>query len=79
MREAIQKRLQTLQTEFETGQKMLAELEAKQANLRETLLRMSGAIQVLQECLNEAADVTEERSEEAENGDRDRDALSIPD
>ena len=28
---------------------MMAELEAKQANLQETLLRLSGAIQVLEE------------------------------
>ncbi len=28
---------------------MMAELEAKQANLRDTLLRISGAIQVLEE------------------------------
>lgn len=50
----LEQRLQTLQTEFQTGQAMLAELEAKQAHLRETLARMSGAIQVLQECLQEA-------------------------
>jgi hypothetical protein len=34
---------------------MLAELEAKQANLRETLLRISGAIQVLEEELARAS------------------------
>ncbi len=50
----IQERLKMLQVEFQSGQAMLAELEAKQTNLRETLLRMSGAIQVLQECLQEA-------------------------
>lgn len=32
---------------------MLGDLEAKQANLRETLLRISGAIQVLEEVLSE--------------------------
>lgn len=30
---------------------MLAELEAKQANMRNTLLRISGAIQVLEELI----------------------------
>ena len=33
---------------------MLAKLEAKQANLRDTLLRISGAMQVLEEALSEA-------------------------
>jgi predicted nuclease with TOPRIM domain len=53
MRTKLQQRLQSLKSEFEAGQKMLAELETKQANLRETLLRISGAIQVLEEVLNE--------------------------
>ncbi len=44
-------RLTQLKTEFESGQTMLAELETKQAQLRETLLRISGAIQVLEELL----------------------------
>lgn len=51
MQEQITKRLNELKTEFEAGQKMLAELETKQASLRETLLRISGAIQVLEEVL----------------------------
>ncbi|HTL90174.1 MAG TPA: hypothetical protein VL134_12300 [Leptolyngbya sp.] len=76
MKKQLQQRLQTLQTEFETGQKMLAELEAKQANLRETLLRMSGAIQVLQECLQTADSPLENHEPEAnENGQSDREAL----
>jgi predicted nuclease with TOPRIM domain len=53
MKEKLQQRLQSLQSEFEAGQKILAELEAKQDNLRQTLLRISGAIQVLEEVLNE--------------------------
>lgn len=52
MKEQLQKRLQSLKAEYEAGQKMLAELEAKQANLQGTLLRISGAIQVLEEMLN---------------------------
>ena len=51
MRERLEQRLKELKAEFESGQKMLAELEAKQANLRESLLRISGAIQVLEEML----------------------------
>ena len=35
----------------DTGQTMLAELDAKQLDLRQTLLRISGAIQVLQELI----------------------------
>jgi len=52
MKEQLQRRLEELKSEFESGQKMLADLEAKQVNLRETLLRISGAIQVLEELLN---------------------------
>lgn len=53
MNDKLHQRLQSLKTEFENGQKILAELDAKQAHLRETLLRISGAIQVLEEILNE--------------------------
>ncbi|MEN6375931.1 MAG: hypothetical protein ABFD75_14280 [Smithella sp.] len=49
MRQKLEQRLEQLKAEFEAGQKMLAELEAKQANIRETMLRISGAIQVLEE------------------------------
>ncbi|MBD1903823.1 hypothetical protein NDI44_22575 [Trichocoleus sp. DQ-A3] len=54
MKEQLEQRLQSLKSEFEAGQKMLAELEAKQANLRDILLRISGAIQVLEEELTNA-------------------------
>jgi predicted nuclease with TOPRIM domain len=49
MKEQMEQRLKQLKSEFESGQQMLAEMEAKQANLRNTLLRISGAIQVLEE------------------------------
>ena len=55
MRERLEQRLQNLTAEFESGQKVLADLEARQANVRDTLLRISGAITVLKEEL-EAAD-----------------------
>ncbi|WP_424099669.1 hypothetical protein [Moorena producens] len=49
MKEQLEKRLTQLKAEFESGQKVLADLEAKQGNVRETLLRIQGAIQVLEE------------------------------
>lgn len=52
MKDQLEKRLTDLKAEFSSGQKMLAELEVKEAALRETLLRVSGAIQVLEEELN---------------------------
>lgn len=54
MKEKLQQRLQSLKTEYEVGQKMLADLEARQAKLRDTLLRINGAIQMLEEILNES-------------------------
>jgi len=54
MQEQIQARLAELRKEFETGQTRLQELERQQAILRETMLRISGAIQVLEEVLAES-------------------------
>lgn len=51
MKEQLTTRLQTLKHEYEAGQKMLADLEMKQSELQKTLLRISGAIQVLEEML----------------------------
>lgn len=53
MKEQLEQRLTELKAEFKAGQNMLADLEARQANLRETLLRISGAIQVLEEMLGQ--------------------------
>lgn len=49
MSDQLEERLKTLETEFENGRKMLADLEAREATLRSSLLRISGAIQVLRE------------------------------
>jgi septal ring factor EnvC (AmiA/AmiB activator) len=59
VRERLEQRLKELTAEFEAGQQMLAELEARQAALRDTLLRLDGAITVLREEL-EAADQARE-------------------
>ena len=56
MKEQLEKRLAELKAEFASGQKVLANLEAKQVNVRETLLRIQGAIQVLEEELTKNND-----------------------
>lgn len=60
VKEATSK-LQELRAEWDAGQKMLAQLDAKQQDLQlkqhklqETMLRISGAIQVLEEILPDA-------------------------
>lgn len=53
MDDKVQARLELLRQEFETGQKRLAEIETQRAQLTETMLRISGAIQVLEELSGE--------------------------
>jgi uncharacterized coiled-coil protein SlyX len=49
----LRKRLQVLQEEYSKGKQTLSELEAQANNLRDTLLRISGAMQVIQEELGD--------------------------
>jgi hypothetical protein len=49
MTDAILERRRALATECEAGQKMLAELDARRASVTQTMLRIEGAIQVLNE------------------------------
>ncbi|HJQ29585.1 MAG TPA: hypothetical protein VJ827_09595 [Rubrobacter sp.] len=53
MRERLEQRLAELRTEFESGQQTLDQLETQATTVRQTLLRISGAIQVLEEELGE--------------------------
>lgn len=66
MKEKLQKRLAELKQEYESGQKMMTELETKQSNLRDTLLRISGAIQILEEELSEDTEDEMESTSETE-------------
>lgn len=68
MREQIKNRIASLRAEYRTGQEILAELEAREAGLKLTLTRISGAIQVLEELLqeNESAAATTETAANAE-------------
>ena len=59
MHAQLQTRLTTLKAEYETGEQMLVELEQKQRTLRDTLLRISGAVQVLEEELAKEAQPAE--------------------
>jgi len=65
MKAQLEKRLKELRNEYESGQKILgdietalAELEARRENLNETLLRISGAIEVLEEVLGVESEVS---------------------
>ena len=49
MEEQLKQRLDDLESEFNNGQKMLDEADAKRENLTHSLIRISGAIQVLRE------------------------------
>jgi uncharacterized protein (DUF3084 family) len=49
MKEQLEQRLEELKTEFESGQKTLAELMSQEEKMRTVLHRISGAIQVLEE------------------------------
>jgi uncharacterized protein (DUF3084 family) len=49
MKEQLEKRVAELKREFEAGQQKLASVEEQADALRQTLLRISGAIQVLEE------------------------------
>lgn len=60
MRERLEQRLAELKAEYESGQKMLADLEARRAELKNTLLRISGAVLVLEELGKENARSEEE-------------------
>jgi septation ring formation regulator EzrA len=45
----IEKRLEELRREFRTGRELLERLDLERTQAQETLLRISGAIQVLEE------------------------------
>ena len=58
MKNQLEQRLGELKTEYDSGQQALAEMEESQANMKGTMLRISGAMQVLEELL--AAEQTKE-------------------
>lgn len=63
MKETLKHRRDALKAEYANGQAQLADIEARAKNLRDTLMRISGAIQVIDEMLEE-----EERKTEVNEG-----------
>ncbi|GKS85743.1 hypothetical protein AVHY2522_09255 [Acidovorax sp. SUPP2522] len=55
MREQLTARLAQLKSELSAGEQQLRQLEARQAELSHTLMRIRGAIQVLEELEQETA------------------------
>lgn len=53
MKQQLEQRQEELKAEYAVGQKALAEQENKQAALRKSLIRINGAIQVLEEELSQ--------------------------
>ena len=66
MLDDLQKKLDELKKEFEVGQNRLRELDTEQAYVRETMLRISGAMQVLQELIDEAKEGKESAAQPLE-------------
>jgi uncharacterized coiled-coil protein SlyX len=51
VRDQLEARLQELDQDYAVGERRLRDLDQQQVQLRETLLRIAGAIQVLRELL----------------------------
>jgi hypothetical protein len=66
VRKQMQTRLGALKAEFEKGQAELDKVERQRTQLRETLLRIGGAIQVLEELLAEDQYMDEKATDERE-------------
>ncbi|MCX6676989.1 MAG: hypothetical protein NTU95_03470 [Methanothrix sp.] len=66
MREQLEKRLDELKAEYEQGEKMLSDLDARREQVRQTLLRISGAVQILEEMLKVEGAVAEKPPEKSQ-------------
>ena len=59
MKDDIEQRLTALRQEYDKGQQLLVTKQEEVADLQQQLLRISGAIQVLEELLNGAGSTQE--------------------
>ena len=67
-RERIHQRLCALRSELTAGNEVMARLDAKRAELERTLLRISGAIEVLEELLGDEANNSDDMDGSGECG-----------
>ena len=51
LQQRLEQRLAALRQELATGQKMLSDMDAQRLDLHKTVIRISGAVQVLEELL----------------------------
>ena len=63
MQDQIAVRLQQLRTEYQKGQDRLAALEQESFSVKNSMLRISGAIQVLEELLAQRSAVESQNGE----------------
>ena len=56
MQQQLEQRLAELREELSAGQKVLTEIDQRRAEVQQTLLRIGGAIQVLEELLKDQQD-----------------------
>jgi hypothetical protein len=68
MRQQIEARLISLRGEYDKGQKELRQLELQLTSLRETMLRINGAVLVLEELLSSSALVMSADQQSVPNG-----------
>lgn len=68
MQDQVQVRIEALRKELEVGQQRMQDLERQLTQVRDTMLRISGAIQVLEEIQAQAAaaDATPDKSNGAD-------------
>jgi hypothetical protein len=66
MQDQLRARLAELQHDLEVGEHRLAQLDTDRAHLRDTVLRISGAIQVLEELLAASPDAAQANGQKSE-------------
>lgn len=74
MKQQLEQRLQQLKAEYESGQKVLADLDNRRAEVEQTLLRIQGAIQVLEE---ELAKVDEDANDNGNGAVAESNAVEV--